>query len=170
MFKWNSLCLSSCPLPLVLSLGSVFFTPSIHQMFVHMDKMPQSLLFPRLSSPSSLSLSPYDRCSKLLITFVAIQYVRVSLVLGSPALGAAPSRVSPWLGRGARSPLWTCCQRFPQEMPPRRLVATMAGVNCCPPRIPGPLRPDCFPAVLPVRQRGHPPPGTGLGASFCRTS
>lgn len=46
--------------------------------------------FSSLNSSSCLSLSLYNRCSSLLITFVALhQYVHISVVLGSPELGPA---------------------------------------------------------------------------------
>jgi len=47
--------------------GSIF-TPSVH-LFVHIDEITTtSLLFSRLSSPSSLSLSSHERCSRILNT------------------------------------------------------------------------------------------------------
>lgn len=42
-----------------------------HQVFIHMHKIPLSLLFTRLNSPRTLSHSLYNRCSKSLTIFVA---------------------------------------------------------------------------------------------------
>lgn len=57
-----------------------------------MDKFPLSLLFCRLSSPRSFSLSLYHRYSSPLIIFMTLKsplYMHISLVLGSPALFTA---------------------------------------------------------------------------------
>lgn len=47
---------------------------SAHQILIHIDKIPLRLLFSRLNSPRSLSLSSYKRCSRPLIIFVACIY------------------------------------------------------------------------------------------------
>lgn len=66
------------------------FAPSL-QLFTYIDEIPLSLLFFRLSSPSSLSLPSNERCSSSITIFMVfswkgqyIQYVHVSLVLMSP--------------------------------------------------------------------------------------
>lgn len=43
------------------------FLTHTHQMFIHIDKIPPTLLNSRLNRPSSLSLSLYDKCSNSLI-------------------------------------------------------------------------------------------------------
>jgi len=100
MFRGTFLCSSLCLLPLVLSLGtrlfsepgSILFALSL-QVFVHTDKNPPSLLFSRLTSPSSLSHSSQERCSSPFITLVALHRtgsrMSVSLILRSPALDPA---------------------------------------------------------------------------------
>lgn len=58
IFKWTFLCFSLCPLPVSLSLksGSCLFTPSL-QVLMYINKIPPSLLFSKMTSHSSLSLS-----------------------------------------------------------------------------------------------------------------
>ena len=82
-----------CPLPLVLSLGTTKDSPVLssslhHQVFMHTDKTPLSLLSCGLSSPSSLSLSLYERCSSPFIIFVALHETLLTrlLVTGSSEL------------------------------------------------------------------------------------
>ena len=94
--------------------GSIFFTPS-HQVFIHIDKIPLSLLFSRLSCPSSLSLSSCERCSSALI-FVALHWTcsgkSMSLLYwGAQHWTQHTSCVSPVLSRGAGSPPSTCWPR-----------------------------------------------------------
>lgn len=66
-----------CPYPLVLSLGSSkkgLALPSVllhHQMFIHIDRIPPSLLFSRLNRARSPHFSSYERCSSPLMIFVA---------------------------------------------------------------------------------------------------
>ena len=48
--------------------GSLFFIP-FHQVFIHIDKILLSLLFSRIKSSISLSLSSYKRCSSPLINY-----------------------------------------------------------------------------------------------------
>jgi len=58
--------------------GSVFFAPSL-QTHIHIAKIPPSLLFSRLNSPRSLSLSSYVRCSSPLIIFVVLCWTLSSM-------------------------------------------------------------------------------------------
>lgn len=70
MLKWNFLCFGLYPLPLVQSRAPLsrrwlhLYCP--HQVFIHKEKVPLSLLS-RLNSPSSLSLSLCVRSSNPLI-------------------------------------------------------------------------------------------------------
>ena len=78
MFRWNLLCFNWCPLPLLLPLGTTeksLALPFLHHPFRHLYTLIRStvsLLFSRLISPSSLSLSLQERCSCPLIIFVAL--------------------------------------------------------------------------------------------------
>lgn len=86
------------------------------QVFIYIDKIPLSLLFSELDSPSPLSLSLLERCSSPFIILVdfsldCLQYVHVSLVLGSPEL------VWPHQCWGEGSPPSTCWQCFDLLMP-----------------------------------------------------
>ena len=71
VFRRNLLHFSLFLLPLVLTLGtteesgSILFTPSL-QAFINTDEIPLSLLFSRVSSPSSLSLSSQEKYSSSL--------------------------------------------------------------------------------------------------------
>lgn len=65
------------PTALVLLLDTIekSLVPSsllLHQIFIHLGKIPFSLLCSRMNNPSSLSLSSYDRLSKPIITFVTL--------------------------------------------------------------------------------------------------
>lgn len=83
---------SLCPYPLVLSLSTSeksLALPSVlspHQIFIHIDKIPLSILFCRLNHPSSFSFTSYKRCSSPLMIFVALDWTcsseSVSLELG----------------------------------------------------------------------------------------
>lgn len=100
LFRGNLSPLSLCPLPPVTSPvtehhwnepGSVLCVPSV-QGLVHIDKIPQisSPGFPssRLNSPSSLKLSPQEKCSRPFTISMAIHWTPSSmsmLTLGSPA-------------------------------------------------------------------------------------
>jgi len=119
MFKWSSLCLSLCPLPLVLSVGTTerSLAPSSlllpTQVFVHTDEITPSLLFSRLSSPSIPSLSSYDRCSSPFIILVAFRWSHPSrsmshLYWGAQCWTQQSRSVSPGLSRGEGSPPSTC--------------------------------------------------------------
>lgn len=60
--------------------GSVFFiTP--RQVFINIDKIALSIPFPRLNSPSSLSLFSYERCPSLLTRTALFQSWFVCLCL-----------------------------------------------------------------------------------------
>lgn len=50
------------------------FLYSRHQVFIHVDKIPESLLWSRLNSSSSPNPLSSDRCSKPLIIFVALRW------------------------------------------------------------------------------------------------
>lgn len=103
MFKLNFLYFVLCQLPLVCSLrttelASFFFIPS-HQVFMHIGKLPWSLLFSRLYSPSSFNLSSYNRCSCpffVLMGLDSLQCAHVSPALGSPAVD--PAHMDEWKG------------------------------------------------------------------------
>lgn len=97
-------------------LGSTFFTPSC-QVFMHVDKISLSLPCSRLSNPSSLSLSSCDRCSKPLITLVALCWTRCSVSM---------------------SPLYWGAQHWTQHWPCllQGHVASSWSI-CCPPALPG---------------------------------
>lgn len=64
----------------------------LHQVFAYTDRIP-SLLYSRLSSPSSLSLSPSLRCSNPSLSpwpfQDSLQHVHVSPALGNPVLDPA---------------------------------------------------------------------------------
>lgn len=67
MFKWNFPYFYLCLLPLVFSLSTAekslpLSFSLLHQLFINIDKIPMSLLFQRLNSPGSLTLSSYERC------------------------------------------------------------------------------------------------------------
>lgn len=70
---------------------------SLHQVFIHIDAIPLSLLFCRLRSPSYLSLYLYVRCYKPFTVFVAFGWTcfraSICLVLGSPEPDRALRRV-----------------------------------------------------------------------------
>jgi len=73
--------------------GSIFLIPS-HPILIYMDEIPLCLLFSRLNSPSSLSLSPWEEMllslNHLNCPFLdSLQYIHVSLVLESPDLDTA---------------------------------------------------------------------------------
>jgi len=82
------MCCSWCP----FVLDTLFPTPS-HWVFMHITQICLALSFSRLNSSSSLSFSAYDRCLKPSVpcgpSLDPLQYARVSLELGSPALDTA---------------------------------------------------------------------------------
>jgi len=117
MFKWNFLHLNLCPWRLVLSLGTTEKASSSllppHQVFIHVGKIPLSLFFSRLNSPSSLSLSAYERCPGPLIIFMAIHWSSSSMSTSLFYWGAQkrtqhPRCVSAGLSRGQGTPPVTC--------------------------------------------------------------
>lgn len=78
MFKQNFLCFSLCPFVSGALTGhdwketlSLLFAPSL-ELFVYTKKIPTTLFFFQLSSPSSLSLPSYDACLDLLTIFVTL--------------------------------------------------------------------------------------------------
>ena len=82
--------IASCPVTVHhwTEPASVLFEPFL-QVFIHINEISLSLLFSRLNSPSSHSLSTYERCSRPFTVLVALRldplhYVRVSLVLRGP--------------------------------------------------------------------------------------
>lgn len=80
--KCNFLYFSLCPLSLILSgrfCLHLFYFP--HQAFIHVDKMPLTLLSSRLNVSSSLSICSYDRCSSPLIIFVLLCWTHSSMSL-----------------------------------------------------------------------------------------
>lgn len=90
MFRQNLLCLSLCPLLFILSLstnwedpGFIIFAPSL-EVFIYIDQIP-SETFSRLTSPSSLSPSSWERFSSPFKTFMCLcwtlQHVHIFFVL-----------------------------------------------------------------------------------------
>ena len=81
MFRGNILCLSLCPVPLVLSLGSTreSLAPfSLHLPFRYWWDPPWD--FSLLNSPSSLiSLPPHEKCFSPLITVVVALWTLSSM-------------------------------------------------------------------------------------------
>lgn len=71
--------LASSPVtgPYTEESGSVVFFPS-SQVFLHIDKIPLSLLFSGLKSPGSLSFSSYDKYFKLSDVLVALCWTHFS--------------------------------------------------------------------------------------------
>ena len=115
MFSQSLPCFSLCPLPLVMSLdtaGKSLALCSLHPRFLcvyiyiyiyrhtlyiyiyicTLVRCPLSLLFSSLHTPSSLSLSLYERCSSPFIIFVGL-------------LWTLSSMPTPHLYRGAQN--WT---------------------------------------------------------------
>lgn len=88
-----------CLLPLVLGTRSrslSLSSYSYHQVLAHIAKIPLSLLFSKLNSPSSLDLSSKERCSSRRrddpqIIFVTLPWslLSMSFLLESPALDPA---------------------------------------------------------------------------------
>jgi len=83
-----------CPLPLILLLGTTvksLSSSSLHSpsIFVYTAEILLSLLFSRLNSPSSLSLSSQERCSTPFSIFVGLHWTfsssSVSLSTGEPS-------------------------------------------------------------------------------------
>jgi len=68
-------------------LGSVLFALSC-QVFIHIYKIPPSLLLPRVKNTDSLSLSPFERCSNPLIILVALHWTLSSMSISFLDWGA----------------------------------------------------------------------------------
>ncbi|KAK2540579.1 hypothetical protein Q9966_004304 [Columba livia] len=100
MFRGNVPCFSLCPLPLVLSLYTTeksLAPSSLHLPLEYLYTLMRSTrAFSRLDSPSSLSLAPYDRCSRPIIILVALSgtlsSMSVSLLHWRAQRWAQPSR------------------------------------------------------------------------------
>lgn len=101
MLKWGILYFNLCPLPLSHTLSCsiqwqskwcLLLSLQPHQVLIYgLRFLPQHLLFSRLSSLSSLSLSSYKRCSSPLIIFVGFTPVKSAsyIILASPELDPA---------------------------------------------------------------------------------
>ena len=83
MFTWSSLSLSSCPLSLVLSSGSIeksltptSLLPSIRYLYILL-RSPWALS--KLNRPRPFRISLYDRCSKCLIISMTLCWTRSSM-------------------------------------------------------------------------------------------
>lgn len=55
-------------------MDSVFLTDALH-LFICTDKIPLNFFFPGLKSPISLGFSSYERCSSLIISFMALHCI-----------------------------------------------------------------------------------------------
>ena len=108
------------PLPFVLSLHALVKSPSpafLQAQFKYwmvVVRSPHRLLFSRLNSPNSLSLSSQQRCSSPRIIFVASSGPAPtapcpSCTEGSRAGCRTPGGVWPEWSRGAESPPLPCC-------------------------------------------------------------
>ena len=109
-FKWNFVSFSLCPLPLGHSLGTAERSQAPSFVCAHMDTVTLSLLFAGLNSPSSRSLSLYDRCFNPCIIFMSLHQTHSNMSLSLLNWGAQHwtqhSRcISPLLSRGGGSPL-----------------------------------------------------------------
>lgn len=131
MFKWNFPYSNSCSLSLILSLGTTtkmlhLFRPP-HKIFTFIDTISQSLLSFKLNHLSSLNLSSYFRCPKILHILLVLRWTQYSmpvslfvpLVLGSPEMDPeSHSRgMSPVMNRGEGSTSLTCWQCYSQCSP-----------------------------------------------------
>lgn len=101
MFRWNfrwgshSVCvfvfIASCPVSghYWKEPGSLFSTPSFHQVLTHIDEfhpLPPDLLFSRLSSPCLLAWQMLQFLICHITEHDLLQQIHSSLVLGSPKL------------------------------------------------------------------------------------
>jgi len=113
-FLIHSLILQSFSLkPLSLVLSQQALIKSLSSSY---KLCPHSLLFSRLKSPSSLSLSSQERCSIPQIVLVSSSGPAptgpgLSCAEGSRAICRTPSGVSPEWSRGIESPPSTCWPR-----------------------------------------------------------
>lgn len=123
--NWNSLCFDLWPLSLYSS----------NQLFMHLEKLPLSLLFSWLSSLSYLSLSLPEKCSSPLIIFMPLCCTApvcpcLSCAKDPRTEHSTPDMVSPGSGRGEGSPL-SACWKCSALMQPKRLLAFFAARACC---------------------------------------
>ena len=94
MFRGNLLCfrfgllLWSCHWAPLKRAWHYSFCPLSFQAFIHIDEIPLSLLFSRLNSPSSLSLSPQEKRSSPFIVLVAIHCTLSSMATSHFCWGA----------------------------------------------------------------------------------
>ena len=121
-FKWNFLYFNLCfsPLVLLLHITKSLTLSSLLAPIRHLYTLVRSclsLLFSRLNSPSSLSLSWYIWCSELLIIIEALGWTCSSMSV--PHLSQEDQdwtqhsrSVSPVLSRGEESPPLICWQCF----------------------------------------------------------
>lgn len=142
------------PIASLLSLNTseknVYHLYSPRLVLIHIDKIPLILLCFWINSLSFLSLSLYNRCSKPLIAFTALQRTcsseSITLVLGSPALDTTCRCVLPVVSRGEEPPPSTCWQ-YPIYCSPGPLCCN--GKFLCPCVHHGPHSStvqSCFPA------------------------
>ena len=148
-----------------------------------MDKIPLNLLFSRLNSPTSLSLSLYVRCSDTRTIFVALHWTHSSMSMSLLYWGAQHQMqhswwVSRWTEVKDRLP-WSAGNTPPNIAPEvvglfllQRHIASLRA-SCCPP---GPLcllQQSCFPATCSpafTGACGYASTGTELGNSLCWAS
>jgi len=159
--------LSLKPLPLVLSQQAhLSYKPPLRWGKATI-RSPRSLLFPRLSSPSSPSLFSQQRGSSPRIIAGASSgptptAPRLSCAEGSRAGCRTPGQVSPERGRGAESPSSPCCPHCwgcsPGHSSPSGLQAHIARSHPAlqPPIHPGPSQQGCSQSL-------HPPACTDTG-------
>lgn len=134
IYKQNFPCFKLCPLPCPVTRnhreepGSLYFSPS-DEAFTHTDKTPLNLLFSRLDSPISLSLSLHDTCSSPFIICVILCWTLCGMSMSLLCWGAQnwsqhPRCASPMLSRGDGSPCSTGLELCLIQS--RRLVACFA--------------------------------------------
>lgn len=96
LFKWNTLCFGLCPLflahPLNTTERRLAPSPLLPSYLSRIYKTSWAFSFSKLNSLVSLSLSLYNRCANLLITFLAPCWICFSMsvsffVLGKPGQG-----------------------------------------------------------------------------------
>lgn len=121
MFRWNLLYFTLCPLPLVLSMSTPEKSLSSFQpLFWYLQVSvgcPLSLLFSRMKTPSSFSLSPivemfqslHLHCHVLLSSSICMPLLYWE---GQNWTQQWPDMASPLLSRGEGSPPLACWQCF----------------------------------------------------------
>ena len=120
MFKQKFLYFSLCPLYLVTSLDRAEKSLSLSSLrcpfsYSHMlIRFPLSLPFSRLNSPSCLSFSSYDRCSRSFWPFIGLSPVVLCVPrTGEPRTGHnTPGVVLSVPNEGQGSPPSTCWEYF----------------------------------------------------------